>query len=194
MRIIAGKYKGKVLNEFELDTTRPTSDMVRGAIFNMIGSSIQDAQFLDLFAGTGAVGIEALSRGAKQVVFVDFNHDSINLIRRNLKLVNLGNYNFVHQTSFDVALQNCANNNNKFDIIFLDPPYKTNLAEQAIKQIFELDLLNPFGKIFWEHDETKLPLLNNAFVSLKSKKYGKKFVTIIEKQNLTKFINMQNVE
>ena len=85
MRIIAGKYKGKILNSFKLDTTRPTSDMVRSSLFNIIGEKIIDSDFLDLFGGTGACGIEADSRNAKKVTIVDNNIESINLINKPLE-------------------------------------------------------------------------------------------------------------
>ena len=84
MRIIAGKFKGKVLKEFNLDSTRPTSDLVRGALFNAVGTKIENSIFLDLFSGTGAVGIEALSRGAKECYFVDSNKSAIKIITKNI--------------------------------------------------------------------------------------------------------------
>lgn len=189
MRIISGKFKGKVLKEFELPTTRPTSDLVRGALFNIIGSKIVDSTFLDLFSGTGAVGIEALSRGAKQVYFVDSNSESINLIKKNLSLVNCRNYQ-IFNFDFLEALKNLSNQYIKLDIIFIDPPYLSTFAEQALKLILKLNILNDNGLIFWEHDKEKLPLLNN----FKTKKYGKKFITTLTKEDLKIFINIQNNE
>lgn len=191
MRIIAGKFKSKKLREFELITTRPTSDMVRGAIFNMLGTKIVDSDFLDLFAGTGAVGIEALSRGAKSVCFVDREQESIKLINQNLQLVGATNCQ-LFKTEFDVALKNFANKNMQFDIVFIDPPYKSECAEQAIKQIASQNLLKPFGQIVWEHDSDKLSLINSNILHLKTKKYGKKYVTILDEQNLKMFINILN--
>lgn len=178
MRIIAGKYKGKVLKEFELSSTRPTADIVRGAIFNILGTKIIDSVFLDLFAGTGAVGIEAISRGCKTAYFVDQNKQSINLIKNNLKAINQSECSVINE-SFEFALKNFSNQNVKFDIIFLDPPYKTDYAEDVIFQIQSLNVLNKNAIIVWEHDETKLDKLKEFSNIVKTKKYGKKYVTIL---------------
>lgn len=187
MRIIAGKFKGKVLKQFELDTTRPTSDMVRGAIFNILGEKTQNSIFLDLFAGTGAVGIEALSRGAKKVVFVDANKDSVALVKKNLSLIKANNFIIMQKQCFDV-LKEFAYQGEQFDIIFLDPPYATNLAEKCVKVIYNQDLLAENGLIVWEHDETKLELLQSV-EHVKTKKYGKKYVSIISNEALESYVN-----
>ena len=178
MRIIAGKYKGKVLKEFALASTRPTADMVREALFDKIGFDINDAVFLDLFAGTGAVGIEAISRGAKQCFFVDKNQEAIKIIKNNLGLIDANNG---HMFCFDyeTALQNFANQSIKFDIIFLDPPYATSFAEDAINTIKSKDLLNDNGLIVWEHDAEKNDYVQKNFNNFQTKKYGKKYLTYI---------------
>lgn len=188
MRIIAGKFKGKVLKEFELSSTRPTADMVKGAIFNILGSRVQDSAFLDLFSGTGAVGIEALSRGAKQVAFVDSNKESVALIRSNLKLIKAENFIIMQTDSFD-ALKRFSVQNQKFNIIFLDPPYASVLAEKCIKLINKLNLLEKDGIIVWEHDETKLSMLKEN-EDVKTKKYGKKYVSIIPYEILENYKNV----
>lgn len=192
MRIIAGKYKGKVLSEFELSSTRPTSDLVRGAIFNMLGEKVNGCTFLDLFAGTGAMGIEAVSRNAKQVVFVDNNQESINLIKKNTTFLKENNFKIKKSDCFE-ALKELSNSQYCFDIIFIDPPYKTDLAEKCIKQIVKHDLLQNGGLVVWEHDETKNSLLN-MLSDVKNKKYGKKYVTILNINQLTNFINILKSE
>ena len=179
MRIIAGKYKGKVLSEFKLSTTRPTSDLVREALFDKIGFRISDEVFLDLFSGTGAVGIEAISRGAKQVFFVDNNKEAISLIKKNLASISPENFEVLN-FNYEAALNNFYKKGIKFDIIFLDPPYATNFAENAIKTIKDLDLLNENGLIVWEHNELKNDYVEKYFENVKTKKYGKKFLTYIE--------------
>ena len=119
MRVIAGKFKGKILKEFELQTTRPTADLVRGALFNVIGFNIENASFLDLFSGTGAVGIEALSRSAGKCIFVDANKDAIKLINKNLQSIDANNYE-IYFEDYKLVLKKFSLNNYLFDIVFLD--------------------------------------------------------------------------
>lgn len=188
MRIIAGKYKGKILSEFELSSTRPTSDLVRGAIFNMLGEKVNDCVFLDLFAGTGAVGIEAISRNAKQVFFVDNNKDSVNLIKKNASFLKESNFIIKKCDCFE-ALNEFSNMHICFDIIFLDPPYKTDFAEKCLKLITKHMLIQNSGIVVWEHDETKNELLSKL-ADIKTKKYGKKFVTLL---NLSQMDNLINI-
>ncbi len=187
MRIIAGKFKGKVLKEFELSSTRPTTDLVKGAIFNIIGNKIVNSNFLDLFSGTGAIGIEALSRGSKQVFFADSNKESVNLIKKNLSLIKADNF-IIMQTDCFETLKTLYSQNIKFDLIFLDPPYSTDYAEKCIKLIYKLNLLNENGWILWEHDQTKLKETSKV-EQIKTKKYGKKYVSIIPKEVLESYIN-----
>lgn len=179
MRIIAGKFKGKILSEFELNSTRPTADMVREALFDKIGYKTIDAEFLDLFAGTGAVGIEALSRGAKNCYFVDESKEAIKIINKNLLSIKAQNYNILN-TSFENALTNFKNNSKKFDVIFLDPPYASDFAEHAIQFVYENKLLNPNGIVVWEHDNLKIPYIEQNFSNFKTKKYGKKYLTYFD--------------
>ena len=169
MRIIAGKYKGKVLKEFVLTSTRPTADMVREALFDKIGFSTTDCVFLDLFAGTGAVGIEAFSRGAKECYFVDKNLEAIKIIKNNLSLVDAKN-GFVFNNNYKSTLKNFERDNIKFDIIFLDPPYATDFAEDAIVYIKTHKLLAKNGLIVWEHDVEKLSYIQINFAGCQTKK------------------------
>ena len=179
MRIIAGKFKGKKLNEFEIDSTRPTTDLVREAMFDKIGYDIVDSVFLDLFAGTGACGIEALSRGAKICYFVDSAQDAIKLINKNLKSINAQNCEII-KSDYVSALESFAKNSAVFDFVFLDPPYKSSFAEDAISKIFDKDMLAPNGIIVWEHDKTKLDYVKQNFPDSKTKKYGQKYLTYIQ--------------
>lgn len=189
MRIIAGKFKGKVLKEFELLSTRPTTDLVKGAVFNILGQKVENCCFLDLFAGTGAMGIEAISRGAKSVIFADNNKESISLIRKNLALIKANNFIIMHNNCFE-TLKILYNQNKQFDIVFIDPPYNSMYAEKCIKLICKLNLLSENGLIVWEHDETKLSL-TKQYEQIKTKKYGKKYITILSKEILDCGIFMQ---
>lgn len=195
MRIIAGIFKGRNLKKFEISSTRPTSDLIRGAVFNSIGTFINDSTFLDLFAGTGAMGIEAISRGAKKVYFIDQNKQCTNLIKENLKSLQIQNYQLV-KCDYLSALCDFNKNEIKFNVIYIDPPYMSNYAEKAIIKIKELNLLTSDGQVFWEHDASKLPLIKNAGL-INTKKYGSKYVTKLNIQNLeplVKCINIQNIK
>lgn len=178
MRIIAGKYKGKVLKEFNLKSTRPTTDMVREALFDKIGTETGGSIFLDLFSGTGAVGIEALSRGAKLCYFADSNADAVKIIKSNLNLIDAQNYILLN-LDYKIMLKNLSKDNIKFDIIFLDPPYATSFAEDAIDIIKQNKLISPNGVIVWEHDVDKNDYIKNNFTNFQTKKYGKKYLTYI---------------
>ena len=152
MRIVAGKYKGTILNTFDLDNVRPTTDKVREAIFSKFQFEIAGKRFLDLFGGTGAVGLEAISRGAKEVIVCDDNRDSINLITKNYtKCTLIPN---LYKTNYIKTLKSLCDKNIKFDFIFLDPPFKSNFGIKAIKLIKEYDLLTDSGIIIFEHLKT----------------------------------------
>ena len=176
MRIIAGKNKGKKLNSFELSSTRPTSDKIREALFDKLGTKVENCDFLDLFAGTGAVGIEAISRGAKSVFFVDENKMAIGIVKKNLNLISVTDQN-VYLSNFEKALLNFKKNGQTFDVIFVDPPYASNFAEQAIEKIREMKLLNLNGILVWEHDANKNLFIEKNYSNVVTKKYGDKFLT-----------------
>ena len=141
MRIIAGKYKAKRLNSPKTDLTRPTLDRVKEALFNIIQFQVQDAVVLDLFAGTGALGIEALSRGAKEAIFCDKVPEAVKVIKQNVINTNNLDKAIIINKDYKNALENVSKQNKKFDIIFLDPPYKTNLAIESLQKIIMSNLL-----------------------------------------------------
>lgn len=145
MRIVSGKYRGKKLKEFDIATTRPTLDRVKESIFNLIQFEIVDAVVLDIFAGTGALGIEAISRGAKKTYLIDDNPKAINLIKENLKGID-GDYEILQID----AMEFLKVNNETFDIVLLDPPYATELGVKAIKFLIENERINSKGIIIFE--------------------------------------------
>ncbi len=145
MRIISGKYRGKKLQEFDLSTTKPTLDRVKESIFNLIQFDIAGAVACDLFAGTGALGAECVSRGAEKVYLVDSNQKAIKIIQSNLKNME-GNFKIVNTDYLDF-LKTC---HTKFDLVLLDPPYKTDLGVKAIEYIVKNDMLNANGIIIFE--------------------------------------------
>ena len=176
MRIIAGKFKGKRLKENSFDHIRPTTDKVKQAIFTKLQFDIPGSRVLDLFCGTGALGIEALSREAEEVIFVDLNEKSIKLTKENLR-----NINVQSKVIKADALKIVEKLNGQFDFIFLDPPYASGLYEKILQKIAECDLLRNDGLIICEHfkkDEFNyLP-----FEKIDEKNYGTISVTYLKKK------------
>ena len=129
MRIVGGKYKGRTLLEFKGKDIRPTSDMARESLFNILQFKIYGKTFLDLFAGTGAVGIEALSRGASKTVFNDLDKNSVALIKQNLKKAGVEEE---HQVLCSDALMLLKSKREEFDYIYIDPPYKSELYYELL--------------------------------------------------------------
>ncbi|MFA6859906.1 MAG: 16S rRNA (guanine(966)-N(2))-methyltransferase RsmD [Clostridia bacterium] len=167
MRIIAGKYKGKTIDAPKGDHARPTADMVRQALFTKLQFFIGGKSVLDLFAGSGAIGIEAISRGATEVVFVDENPLSISCIKKNLeKITEKG---LVLETNYAMAIKKLAGK--KFDLIYIDPPYASNLYLPALRLIFERELLAPNGIVVCEHLASE-EILPAKFFMFDQKKYG----------------------
>lgn len=176
MRIIAGKFKGKKLAEFDLTSTRPTSDKIREALFDKIQFEVIGSRFLDLFAGTGAIGIEAISRGAKEVFFVDQNKDATKIVTKNLKSIGEQNAT-VRNLDFVTAINQFAKSKIVFDIVFLDPPYASNFAEEAILLMQKKSVANADTLFVWEHDKSKLDYIETNLKNYQTKKYGDKFLT-----------------
>ena len=145
MRIVAGKYRGKKLNS-PSHNIRPTLDMVKQAIFTRLQFFVEDSEVLDLFAGSGALGIEALSRGAKFVTFCDKDFQSIRLIKENLKLLKEENFKVI-QGDYKTILNSLTT---AFDLIILDPPFASGYYDDALNIIFERKLLKPNGIIVCE--------------------------------------------
>ena len=131
MRIVGGIYKSRVLNTFKGNDIRPTADKVRESLFNILRAEVPGAHFLDLFCGTGAVGIEALSRGAAKVVFNDAEKSGIKLLKNNLSKLGITENVSCSNCDYTVFLKNCAE---KFDIIFIDPPYKLGIGYDAAEK------------------------------------------------------------
>ena len=148
MRVIAGKYKGKPLIAPKGDNVRPTTDRIKETVFNILQFKVADSKCLDLFAGTGALGIECLSRGAKEVVFADKSPESVSIINENLKGVE-GDYRVVTGDFLGVL----RTLDKKMDIVFIDPPYKSKLGQIAVEYIVEKDLLEDDGVIYFEHGD-----------------------------------------
>ncbi len=179
MRVITGKARGIQLKTPEGMLTRPTADRVKEALFSIINFDIPGAKILDLFGGTGQLGIEALSRGASNAVFVDAREESCKLIRENLKRTKLDQDARVVRSDYLDYLSRCRE---QYDIIFLDPPYAEVFLENAIKKITEIDILRSNGIIVAERPLGKeLPWDFEGYSRSKDYKYGKVLLTIYRK-------------
>lgn len=176
MRIITGDYRGRKLETPIGNDVRPTTDKVKEAIFNIIQQDIYGAVCADLFAGTGNLGLEALSRGAKMCYFCDNSRESLNLIKTNVKKCGAQDKSVILAGDFTKGL---ARIQDKVDIFFLDPPYSEGLYEKCLETIEELDLLTDDGIIIAEHGvHDFVPEKIGKFEMIKERKYGKIVVTI----------------
>ena len=179
MRVITGKARGVQLKTPDGMATRPTTDRVKEALFSIIQFEIPGATVLDLFGGTGQLGIEALSRGAKRAVFVDSGEPACRLIRENLKRTKLEADATVIRSDYLDYLKRCRE---RFDIILLDPPYAEVFLENALKQITEIDILEANGIIVTERPLGKeLPWEFDGFTRSKDYKYGNTLLTLYRK-------------
>jgi 16S rRNA (guanine(966)-N(2))-methyltransferase RsmD len=179
MRVITGKARGVQLKTPDGMTTRPTTDRVKEALFSIIQFEIPGAKVLDLFGGTGQLGIEALSRGAKSAVFVDAGEPACRLIRENLKRTKLEADARVVRSDYLTYLKNCRET---FQIILLDPPYAEVFLENALKCITEIDILQSGGIIVAERPLGKeLPWEFEGFTRSKDYKYGNTLLTVYRK-------------
>lgn len=180
MRIIGGKYRSRVLAEFAGENVRPTSDRAREALFNILALKIYGARVLDLFAGSGALGIESLSRGAKEVVFNDFSKDSIAIVKKNLTTLKIpvgGGEAKVVQGDYLACLEQARG---QFDLIFIDPPYRMEYGEKALKKIAEKGLLSENGIAVYERD---IPFEGEieGLEKYDERKYGKAYLSFFKR-------------
>ena len=180
MRVITGTARGRKLGQLQGMDTRPTTDQVKESIFNIIQFDIEGRRVLDLFAGTGQLGIEALSRGAAGCTFVDQRRDAAALVRSNLKLCRLSDRARVVQGE---ALSFLASDRERYHLVFLDPPYQTELLENALKKIAEIDRLMENGIIICESPADKvLPELPQPYRKGREYRYGKIKITVYRKE------------
>ena len=180
MRVISGKVRGVVLKTPDGLATRPTSDRVKEALFNIIQFELPAARVLDLFGGTGQLGIEALSRDAKSAVFVDEREDACRLIKENLRRTKFETNAKVIRSDYMSYLRGCKE---KFDIILLDPPYAEVFLENSLKMITEIDILQSGGIIVAERPLGKeLPWDFPGYTRSRDYKYGKTLLTVYRKQ------------
>ena len=182
MRIITGTAKGIALKTLEGEATRPTAEKVKEAVFSALQFDLEGRRFLDLFAGSGQMGLEALSRGAAHATFIDASREAMDVVKANAKKAGffdrshflVGDYrNFIRK----------AKGGEGFHIVFIDPPYAERLAADCLKRLLEASLLLPGGLAVTESEEEDIfashPTLVKSFTVLKKKKYGRSFIHIL---------------
>ncbi|MFZ7132058.1 MAG: 16S rRNA (guanine(966)-N(2))-methyltransferase RsmD [Eubacteriales bacterium] len=153
MRVITGVAKGRKLSSPKNDRIRPTTDRIKESLFNIISLRVEGSTFLDCFSGTGSIGIEAMSRGAKTVFFIDNHKESIQIIHKNLMDTGFSRKANVLAMDIQRGFEALSKKSLKFDIIFMDPPYNMDIIPQCIQGILQYHLLSDEGCIIAEHDK-----------------------------------------
>lgn len=176
MRVISGKARGTKLSSIDELTTRPTLDRVKESLFNIIQNKIEDSIVLDLFAGSGAIGIECISRGANSVYFCEKSHIASKMIYQNLEKTKFLKESIVIEKDYKECLKILKEKDVSFDIIYIDPPYRQDLAVDSVRRILSLDLLKENGTIIIETDDEARELEELKQIGLEAsdlRKYGR---------------------
>lgn len=173
MRIISGKYKGKKIDGYNIKGTRPTMGRVKESLFAMLNPYLDGSTCLDLFAGSGSLGLEAVSNGAKELILVDNNSIVIKTLKQNIQ--NMKEDITIIKEDYESYLKKC---HKKFDIIFLDPPYDKNLISKAIELIIKYNLLNDGGLLVCEYENENIICPYNL---IKNRSYGGKNIKVFQK-------------
>jgi len=185
MRIVAGKNKGNILKSPKDLPVRPTSEKVREALFDILGTSVEETCFLDLFAGTGAVGIEALSRGAKKAIFIEKEQKCIKIIKDNLKKTENSQNALVYKIDFLSGLKLLARKKFLLDYIFLDPPYNRGLVNISLLEISKLPILRHNGLVIAQHYKKEKVMENLNNLSLyDQRRYGECYLSFYDYVNI----------
>jgi len=185
MRIIAGKNKGNILKSPRDLSVRPTSEKVREALFDILGISVRETCFLDLFAGTGAVGIEALSRGAREVIFIEKELKCIKIIKENLEKTGNSQNAVVYKIDFLSGLKLLDKKNCQLDHIFLDPPYNRGLINISLLEISNLPILRRNGLVIAQHYKKEKVMENLSNLRLfDQRRYGECYLSFYEYVNI----------
>ena len=178
MKVISGILKGRTILGYNIDGTRPTMDRIKESIFAMIQDNIKNSIVLDLFSGSGNYGIESISLGSKLVYFNDKNKECINIINKNINNFNIKDKSIILNMDYLKCLKYLSINKNKFDLVFLDPPYKEHIIENILKSLVTNNLLNNNALIICEFMGDKLKDKYNKLDLIKERKYGEKEVFI----------------
>ena len=180
MRVITGTARGRKLRELPGMDTRPTTDKVKESIFNIVQFDVEGRRVLDLFAGTGQLGIEALSRGAERCVFVDASREAVKVVKENVELTGFENQSRVQQGDAIAFLTSCRE---KFALCFLDPPYASDLLDKALEKIADIDIMAENGIIVCESAiDRLLPQLPSPYEMGREYRYGKIKLTLYHRR------------
>lgn len=178
MRITSGEFKNKRIKSRKGYETRPTLERIKEAIFSIINDRIEGASFLDLYAGTGNMSFEAISRGAKKSIMIEDNKEALRVIIENSNNIGVADRCRAYKNDVNRAIEILENKNEKFDIIFMDAPYKEELTTKTIEKISTTNILNTGGIIIAEHSVfEKLDNIIGNFVKYDERNYNKKIVT-----------------
>lgn len=178
MRIVGGNLRGGKLHTFRGDGIRPTADRVRESIFNIIRAQVSAASVLDLFAGTGALGIEALSRGAARAVFVDSSPEAVSLVGRNVKKFSLEGRSKIFRRDIAKSLNHVTPPESLFNLVFMDPPYNTGLIGRTLVMLQKCDVLEKGAIVVMEHSPSEATTADERFFTVTdSRRYGKTLVS-----------------
>lgn len=180
LRVISGSLKGRKISGYDIEGTRPTMDRVKESLFASIQDYIEDSVVLDLFAGSGNLGIEAISNGCKSCFFVDCNSKCIKVIQENLKNFCVVDKSTVMECDYKKALNRFTEIGQVFDIIFVDPPYKDSVLIEIMDYVRKYRLLSSGGVIVLEYSVDILDVNIDSYKLLKKKKYGDKFISIYQ--------------
>ena len=178
MKVISGTLKGRNIGGYNIEGTRPTMDRVKESIFGSIQTKIKNSVCLDLFCGSGSIGLEFISNGAAKTYFVDNNIIVTKKLKELLNKIKVDEEYYIYNSDYKKMLKEFSGKV-KFDIIFLDPPYDYKILSKCLKYIYELNLLNDNGIVILEYENEHIDTTN--YNEIKDKKYGSKYVKIVEK-------------
>ena len=181
MRVISGKLKGRKIKGYDIEGTRPTMDRVKASLFGSIQNYIEGSVVLDLFAGSGNLGIEAISNGCSKCYFIDNNMKCIKVIKDNVNTFHIEDNSIIIHQDYLKILTYFRDNSVKFDIIFVDPPYQYQIVNQLLDLVREYNILNDNGIIVLEYSKDKLEEYKAGYKIIKNKKYGDKYISIYKK-------------
>ena len=184
MKIIGGEFKGRRLKTLKSVKMRPTPMRVKEALFNILSNRVIGSSFLDLYAGSGQIGVEALSRGAEEVIFIDNHPSAIRLIRTNLGFLHPEESLKIPRNNVLKAIDNLSKEKKRFDIIFLDPPYESRLVKNTLQALAKSDILKTTTLVIAEHHKSlNLDREINSLIQIRQERYGDTVLTFYQKVN-----------